>query len=157
MWDNSSLKILFTMNMQLLFASMTFSIPLPLFSTSFPFTGDWTPLFILLWLFGPEFYFSSDHILLAILPSLCSPCPQATLPRLPWLSEHSSSKLGHENTCQSIVKVHDIETPNPWNESSHWIREPLPLVWHPGHCQYFQGLTVAVYFPPLLLEWAWNC
>ena len=39
MWDNSSLKILFTMNMQLLFASMTFSIPLPLFSTSFPFTG----------------------------------------------------------------------------------------------------------------------
>ena len=39
MWDNSSLKILFTMNMQLLFASMTFSIPLPFFSTSFPFIG----------------------------------------------------------------------------------------------------------------------
>lgn len=64
-------KNIFSINMQLLYACMTFSIPLPLFSTSFPLTYrnkdiEFNFLF-LTWFCGLEFCLYSNHVLLATL------------------------------------------------------------------------------------------
>lgn len=99
------------------FASMTFSIPLPLFSTSFPFMciNKAAERHFSFWPGSWDFGLSSIHVLLAILlpVSMFSNSSSHSFVTL----RTSSSGLGHENTRPSAATRHNIETPNTWTIS----------------------------------------
>lgn len=116
----------------------------------------WMPFFILTGFFELEYYFSSNHILLAILLSVCSPCPQVFLPILLWLLEHFSSGLGHENTCQSVANMQNNKTLDTQSTSSYWIRVSSTCVTLGPLVSAF-SIYLWPYFPPFLVGWVWNC
>lgn len=113
-------KNTFTINMQLLYASITFSIPLPLFSTSFPFTfinkaiecdSSFWPVTVD-WNFISPLIMFSLHFFSVFSMSSSNSSPSFVILRT------SFSGLGHENTCQRAATMHDTET---WSISTHWI------------------------------------
>lgn len=118
---------------------MTFSIPLPLFSTSFPFIciNKANECHFLFWPGFLDFGISSIHILLAILFSVSMFSMSSTLSVLLWLSEHPSSGLVHEHTYQGAANMHNTETPHTWGISCHWIRA--------SSTSMTMGLLVSIY------------